>query len=103
MTRTTIEIRRLAYTRLQEGPKADSNTERNPTTPATVFIGSQADFDYDVIAELTFTDQAAFGPFIGLMQQPDNAAKIAEAEGKFMDSSKTSIVVIGETIVTKKE
>jgi len=37
------------------------------------------------------------------MQQPDNAAKIAEAEGKFMDSSKTSIVLIGETIVTKKE
>ncbi|KAK9243391.1 EthD domain-containing protein [Lipomyces tetrasporus] len=91
------------YIQRTEGPKADSNTERNPTTPATVFVGSQADFDYDAIAELTFADQAAFGRFIGLMQQPDNAAKIAEAEGKFTDSGKTSIVAVGETAVTRNE
>jgi hypothetical protein len=38
-----------------------------------------------------------------LLEQPDNAAKIAEVEEKIMDRSKTLIAVIGETMVTKKE
>ncbi|ETS73992.1 hypothetical protein PFICI_13858 [Pestalotiopsis fici W106-1] len=78
-------------------------TERNPTTPATVPRGSQADFDYDAIAELTFADQAAFGKFIALMQEPDNAKRIAEAEDEVMDKTKSGIVVLGETIVTTKD
>ena len=37
-----------------------------------------------------------------MMEQPENAAKIVEAEDKIMDRSKTSIAVIGETIVTEE-
>jgi hypothetical protein len=37
------------------------------------------------------------------MQQPDNAKRIAEAEEKVMDKTKSGIVVLGETIVTSKD
>ncbi|KAI5925221.1 EthD domain-containing protein [Camillea tinctor] len=76
--------------------------ERNPTTPATVIIGSQADFDYDAVAELTFENSAAFQAFFGIMQQPDNAAKMAAGEKKFLDRSRMPVVVLGDTKTTTK-
>lgn len=48
-------------------------------------MGSQTDFDYDAIAELTFADASAFQTFFGLYQQPENAARIAADEEQFLD------------------
>ncbi|KAI1340351.1 EthD domain-containing protein [Xylariaceae sp. FL0016] len=63
-------------------------TERNATTPATVLIGTQADFDDDAIAELIFDNMAAFHTFYSVMQRPENAAKIAADEEHFLDRSR---------------
>ncbi|KAK3332857.1 hypothetical protein B0T19DRAFT_439662 [Cercophora scortea] len=91
------------YIHRVETPKSEGNTERNPTTPAVLFAGAQTDFDYDSVSTLTFADQAAFGAYVAVMQQPENAAKIAEVEGKYLDTSKTSIVPVGEAVVTTRE
>jgi hypothetical protein len=80
----------------------ENNTARNPSTPATVLIGTQEDFDYDAFAELTFEDAGAFQIFFGHMQLPDIAAKIAEDEEKFLDRTRMPVVVLGETIETKR-
>lgn len=61
------------------------DTEHKANFPATVLIGSQADFDYDAIAELSFADASAFQTFFGLYQQPENAARIAADEEQFID------------------
>ncbi len=82
--------------------QADSNTARNPSTPATVLIGTQDDFDYDAIAELTFEDAAAFQTFFSLMQQPENAAEIAADEDKLLDRTRMPIVVLGDITETRK-
>lgn len=66
-------------------------------------MGSQADADWDCVSELIFRDEAAFKTYIGFMMQPDNWAKIQEAEAKVVDSSKNKIVVVGEAVVTKSD
>lgn len=78
----------LAHTRryIQRTEGAAEGTERNAAYPATVLAGSQAEFDYDAFAELTFADAAHFQTFFGLTQQPENAARIAADEEKFLDS-----------------
>lgn len=65
------------------------NTERNGNSPATVIMGSQTDFDYDAIAELSFADANAFQAFFGLFQQPENAARFAADEEQFLDRSRS--------------
>jgi hypothetical protein len=45
-------------------------------TPAE--FRAQAGFDYDAISKLSFTDQAAFAPFIALMGQPNNAVRMKQ-------------------------
>ncbi|KAI1190711.1 EthD domain-containing protein [Nemania serpens] len=82
--------------------QADGNTARNLSTPATVIIGTQEDFDYDAIAELTFEDEAAFQTFYGIVQQPENAAKIAADEENFLDRSRLTAVVVGDTSETRR-
>lgn len=77
-------------------------TERNAKSPASVLMGTQADFEYDAMAELTFPDVGAFQTFFGIAQQPENAARIAADEEKFLDRSKTSAVIVGETLVATK-
>ncbi|KAK3314582.1 hypothetical protein B0H66DRAFT_563190 [Apodospora peruviana] len=91
------------YIQRTEGPKVDGNTKRNPTTPATVFMGTQADADWEAIAILEFRDQAHFQAYLGLMMVPENAARIAETEGVVIDNSKTTIVAVGATEVNKKD
>ena len=91
------------HSTLQEGPKAEGNSELNPTTPATVFVGAQTDADWDCVSELIFADETAFQAYLGLMMRPDNWAKIQEAEGKVIDSAKNKIVVVGGAVVTKKD
>ncbi|KAI8945435.1 EthD domain-containing protein [Xylaria longipes] len=86
------------YIHRAEASANDGNTQRNPSTPATVYLGIQADFDYDVVATLEYKDEAAFQELIEFVQQPDIAAKIAADEENFLDRSQTRVVVVGETI-----
>ncbi|OTB16526.1 hypothetical protein K445DRAFT_21482 [Daldinia sp. EC12] len=89
------------YIHRSEGTAAD-RTDRNPTTPATVLMGSQADFDYDAYSELIFEDFASFQTFCSVVQQPENAAKIAADEEKFLDRTKILIASLGDTNVTSR-
>jgi hypothetical protein len=68
--------------------KGKGDTEHNPNHPATVLVGTQADFDYDAIAELTFADVPAFQTFLGIYQNPQNAERIAADEEQFLDRSR---------------
>ena len=75
---------------------AANNGTTNANHPATVMVGTQADFDYDAIAELTFEDAAAFQTFFGLVSQPEAAEKIAKDEEMFLDRARTRIAVVDE-------
>ncbi|KAI1128711.1 EthD domain-containing protein [Nemania abortiva] len=77
---------------------SDSNTPRNSSTPASVFLGTQADFDYDVVVTLEFKDEATFQAHLDYIQQPDIAAIIAADEERFLDRSQTRAAVLGEMI-----
>jgi hypothetical protein len=74
----------------------------NATWPAAVLVGSQEDFAYDGFAELVFPDEAAFKSFFALVSEPDNAAKIAADEEKFIVREALKAVVIGDKTVTSK-
>lgn len=71
--------------------------------PATVLMGSQDDFAYDVMAELVFPDKAAFDAFIAKLSEEENKARIEADEKLWLDREKTRVVVLGETSVTEKE
>jgi len=96
----------LSHTRryIDRAPgRADNGeTERNAQYPASIIMGTQADFDFDAISELTFEDQAAFQSFFDFMTQPENAAKLAADEELFLDRSKMPIAIVGDYIETKK-
>lgn len=53
--------------------------------PANVIVGSQSDFEYDALAQLSFADADAFDTFWALCQQPGNAERIAADEEQFLD------------------
>ncbi|KAF3067201.1 hypothetical protein GL218_08690 [Daldinia childiae] len=78
-------------------------TTRNASTPAQILLGSQADFDYDVVAELTFQDAAAFQTFMAFSHTPEKAAKVGADQELFLDRSQLRAVVVGGTEVTKRE
>lgn len=81
----------------------DEPLERNLNTPATVLSGSQADFDYDALVEMTFEDEEAFKAFYGILMEPENAKWIAEDEEKFMDRKKQPpVVVLGDVTVQER-
>ncbi|KAI0424712.1 EthD domain-containing protein [Xylaria sp. FL1042] len=77
---------------------ADGATQRNPSTPASVLLGSQADFDFDVAVTIEFKDAAAAREQFEFVRQPDIEAIITADEEKFLDRSQTRVVVLGETI-----
>ncbi|KAI0435763.1 EthD domain-containing protein [Xylaria telfairii] len=77
---------------------SSSNTRRNRSTPASVLVGNQSDFDYDVIVTIEFEDAAAFQSHYDFIQQPEVLAKINEDEDRFLDRSMTRTVVLGEII-----
>ena len=80
----------------------DSTSTRNATTPATVIVGQQSDFDFDAYAELTFADQAALQAFSARVAAPESAAQIAADEEKFLDRSQLRIAVVGDVMETVK-
>lgn len=70
-----------------------------PDFPAAVLTGSsQADFDYDAVAVLTYRDQAHFDANWAFFEDEETAGVIREDEEKF--SAWTRGVFIGETAVT---
>ncbi|KAF2972771.1 hypothetical protein GQX73_g779 [Xylaria multiplex] len=68
--------------------RGKGDTERNADYPATVFLGEQADFDYDCCSELIFSDSAALYAFKEILAQPENATRIAADEENFIDRSR---------------
>ncbi|KAI8962038.1 EthD domain-containing protein [Daldinia sp. FL1419] len=89
------------YIRRTEGE--GKGTTRNASTPAQVLVGSQADFDYDVVSQLVFQDAAAFQAFMAFAHTPEKAARVVANEELFMDRAQTRAVVLGATEVTKRE
>lgn len=81
----------------------DEASERNSSTPATVLSGSQADFDYDALVEMTFENEEAFKTFYGILMEPENAKWIADDEEKFLDRKKQPpVVVLGDVTVQER-
>ncbi|KAL3483115.1 EthD domain-containing protein [Aspergillus germanicus] len=83
-------------------PTGGDTTSRNPTTPATMLRGAQADADFDAIAELTFADQAAFERFVARVQRPEVAAEIKADEEGFLETERVTIVMVGEVCETRR-
>ncbi|KAI0405557.1 EthD domain-containing protein [Xylaria palmicola] len=81
-----------------DGENDGGNTPRNPTTPAAVMRGAQADFDFDVVVTLTYADEAAFRANLAISQRPEVEAKIIADEERFLDRSQTRAVILGEVI-----
>lgn len=71
--------------------------------PATVLVGTQEDFEYDVISELTFEDESAFRAFFGKYQSEEIAAAIQEDETQFLDSARMKAVVVGHVEETTRQ
>ncbi|KAF7596538.1 hypothetical protein BBP40_001412 [Aspergillus hancockii] len=68
--------------------------------PAAVLLGSQEDFSYDAIVELTFKDEAAFQLFYARRQEPGKKELVDADEEKFLDATKFKAVVLGEVTET---
>ena len=65
-------------------------------------MGTQADFEYDAIGELTFEDEAAFHAFFALVSQGDAAESIAKDEDMFLDRPRMRVVVVDDCVVTTR-
>lgn len=78
------------------------DTERNTYNPATVLMGSQADFEYDAFVEMTFEDEKAFQTFVNILRQPENAKWIAEDEERFLDLEKKPTAVLGDVVTMER-
>ncbi|KAI1766710.1 hypothetical protein GGR53DRAFT_186550 [Hypoxylon sp. FL1150] len=70
---------------------------------ATVFLGSQADFDYDVLAEMVFEDGDAWKAFCEVLGREENTKWIMEDEKNFYDRTRGGVVVLGEAEVTERK
>ncbi|KAL9118694.1 MAG: hypothetical protein Q9187_004757 [Circinaria calcarea] len=81
-------------------PPSTESGAINANSPATVLVGTQAEFEYDAIAELTFDNEAAFQAFFALVSQGEAAERIARDEEMFSDRPKMRIVVVDDCAVT---
>lgn len=82
-------------------PTVTENTERNSKTPATVWLGTQADFDYDVISELVFRDQSHVLAYRDAMNTPETLELRMKDEEAFMDTKITRLVILDEVCRTE--
>ena len=90
----------LARNTVESAP--DGASGRNATTPATVIVGQQSDYEYDCLAEMTFADRANWDACTAKVLSPEINALIAADEDKFYDRSKTGVVVVGDVTETVK-
>ncbi|KAH7161516.1 EthD domain-containing protein [Dactylonectria macrodidyma] len=77
--------------------------ERGDNFPALLLSGSQQDFDYDVIIELSFESEAAFYKFGNIMAEPDVQAIVAGDCDKFMDQVRSKAAVLSSIETTMVE
>lgn len=68
---------------------------KHPVTGET-----QAGFDYDVVMETWFDDQAAFDRTMARLASPEIAAEIAEDEERLFDRSRIQSVIVDEVETT---
>ncbi|PKS13381.1 hypothetical protein jhhlp_000152 [Lomentospora prolificans] len=68
----------------------------------TLLAGSAERMRYDVIVEMSFKDEAAFGRFHRALLDGEANARILEDEAGFWDRERMEVVVIGEVQETKK-
>ena len=94
-------VRRYLDRTQTDAPSADGGVNAN--YPASVLIGKPTDFEYDVIAELTFEDEAHFQAFMAIVGQREAAAKIEKDNSYFLDSEKMRVVVVGDITVMKRD
>lgn len=84
--------------RTSSPPSSNNNNNNNSNAdpyPATVLIGTQADFEYDAFALLEFDDEAAYQRFFGVISEEGAAGRIAEDEEMFLDRGRMRAVVLG--------
>lgn len=65
-----LSHRRIYIARSSVETTSDGASSRNATTPATVIVGQQSDYDYDCLAELTFSDAAAWEACVAKVRSP---------------------------------
>lgn len=80
----------------------DEALERIPSYPATVLSGTQADFGYDALVEMTFENEEAFKTFYGVLMEPENAKWVAEDEETFLDRKKQPPVAMLGDVTTQE-
>ncbi|KAL3456424.1 EthD domain-containing protein [Aspergillus heterothallicus] len=68
--------------------------------PAAVVLGSQEDFPYDCITEITFHDEEHFKAFFAKRMEPGYKEVIDADEEKFLDPTKVKAVVLGDVAET---
>jgi len=91
----------ISYTRCYIKRNEGSSPEA-ANNPATIFMGSQEDFGYDAIGEMTFEDEAAYGRFIFTLQQPSVAVMYDDDLNMFLDRAKTKVVVMSDTVTSAR-
>jgi len=62
----------------------------------TVIKGDKAIFDFDVIAEVTFDNEAAFQAFLAVLAKEEASKALTIDEDKFVNREKMRIVVVGD-------
>lgn len=93
----------LSHTRryLQRTKTVDAST--TVQFPAAVMAGSQEDFGYDAVSEMVFENAAALQTFHEILSRPDIVPGVAADCDAFMDAAKTKMVVLGETVETRRD
>ena len=91
----------ISHKRLYLQRSSDASKDNDDDYPATVPMGTQSDFPYDALAELTFEDATHFHTYAGIKSQSDAREAIAQDEKLFCDGARTAMVVLGEIAVTE--
>ncbi|KAL4899429.1 hypothetical protein BDW74DRAFT_183681 [Aspergillus multicolor] len=68
---------------------------KDDTYPAVVLAGTQEDFDFDCVTELTFVDEDAFKTFFGRRMEAGIKEAVDRDEGEFLDAGRLKLVVLG--------
>ncbi|KAL4936312.1 hypothetical protein BDV06DRAFT_216767 [Aspergillus oleicola] len=64
--------------------------------PVAAVLGSQEDFPYDCITELTFPDEKAMQTFFARRMESGTKEIVEEDEHKFLDREKLKLVILGD-------
>lgn len=93
----------LTHTRryIQRTRQPDSATEAK--YPATVLSGSQKDFEYDAVSELTFEDEATCKASFTALNSQEIGNQVSEDCALFMDQTKTLMVLLDDYIQTPRQ